>query len=430
MNNFNNTLLIAPKLMQADSSGVINIEDMKSTEQKFIVMEVNRYLDFQVGDEIIGYLRNNNNDEIKSIPNVIVPDDEGNFSVLIYFHIEDIKHLGHWNASYEVTKLNSEKLTSNATDVNFRIAGHCPPEDNIYNINIFYFSSSDEGYIFRQRQCDKVVSVNKISPDGVQGEDISEGQQWDHFYDILLPFKLGNQQYVFGLKKNVINAPQIVPKSYWMIAKLSNHGFKDVVNSGHWENPYDAGFTYEIDNKQFIYLHSSNKDKDGKYPYVIRELEQTGNMGKITASGHWDFFYAPTYAFTAKDQVYLYGQAETDYSLINYNLKSDGTIGQSIKSGPWLEYNASQFTYSMGGKQYTCGQNFANRIFWIASIFDDGELSQPNITLKELDTSYQYLVPLEIKGKHYFIRQDQSKEHWVIQELKEDGTLGGTTDQR
>ncbi|PHM38683.1 hypothetical protein Xmau_03393 [Xenorhabdus mauleonii] len=430
MNNLNNTLLIAPKLMQADSSGVINIEDMKSTEQKFIVMEVNRYLDFQVGDEIIGYLRNNNNDEIKSIPNVIVPDDEGNFSVLIYFHIEDIKHLGHWNASYEVTKLNSEKLTSNATDVNFRIAGHCPPEDNIYNINIFYFSSSDEGYIFRQRQCDKVVSVNKISPDGVQGEDISEGQQWDHFYDILLPFKLGNQQYVFGLKKNVINAPQIVPKSYWMIAKLSNHGFRDVVDSGHWDNPYDVGFTYAIDNKQFIYLHSSNKDKDGKYPYIIREIKQDGSIGGITTSDHWDHFYAPTFSFSTKDKVYFYGQTKADYSLVNYGLKPDGTIGEPIKSGPWLEYNAVQVTFSLGGYNYYAGQDFDSHGFWIASLSGNGLPYQNAVMNKVLDKNYQYLVPFEIKGKHYFLMQDQSKEHWVIHELKDDNTFGKTTDQR
>ncbi|MDX7987392.1 hypothetical protein FE392_08615 [Xenorhabdus sp. 12] len=431
MNDFDNTLLPAPKFIQADSSGVVNIEDMKLTGQEFIVMEVHKYLDLQVGDKITGYLRNNNNDEIKSIPSVIVPTDEGKFSGLVYFHIEDIKHLGHWNASYEVIKLDDVKLSSSVTDINFRIGGHCPPKDNIYSINIFYFSTSEGEYIFRQRQCDKEISVNKLLPGGKQGDDISEGQQWDHFYDLLLPFKLGKQQYVFGLKNNILNASQVVPESYWMIAKLSDHGFRNVTSSGYWDSPYDVGFTYVIDNKQFIYLHSGKEqDSDKKYPYVIREIKQDGSMGDITASGAWSSFYAPTFSFTTEDKVYFYGQTKADNSLINYELKSDGTIGESVEGGAWLEYNAVQFTYSMGGYNYYAGQNFDNHNFWTGTINNDGSPYQVSTTLTIIDKNYQYMVPLKIHGKQYFIRQDQSKEHWIIQELKEDGTVGGVTDKR
>ncbi|MDC9593270.1 Ig-like domain-containing protein [Xenorhabdus sp. IM139775] len=305
-----------------------------------------------------------------------------------------------------------------------------PPADGKYIRTIFTYSINNQQYLFRQRKCDHLVTVHKLVSGGKMGEQVSTGQKWVNFYDLIFPFILGEEQYIFGLAKDFINTSKNTPKSYWIIVKLDEKGEKTVVDSGYWDSAYDVGFAYAIGSSQFIYLHSKDKDKDKneRYPCIIRKILPNGKMGDITDEFTLDSFYEATFFFSMEEQTYLYVHTSIDRSAYTYKLNGDGRMGELVSSNTWSHFYCPQFTYSIGKKYYFTGQSLYNNLWFISYIYSGGLPEAADEQINSWDTGYQYQVPFSIDGHQYFIRQDQSKNHWYITELLNNAKMGNDTD--
>ncbi|MDC9583162.1 Ig-like domain-containing protein [Xenorhabdus sp. PR6a] len=210
------------------------------------------------------------------------------------------------NATFELYDTNKEGETVTLTgfldanktvhaieQIHFQCNLDCensPSADGKYIRTVFTYSINNQQYLFRQHKSDHLVTVHKFVSGGKIGEQISTGQKWTNFYELIFPFALGEEQYIFGLAKSFINKSQSTPKSYWMIAKIDEKGHKEIVESGYWDSHYDVGFVYVTGSDQFIYLQSKDKDGNGMCPYIIREILPNGEMGEITDKGSWDKF--------------------------------------------------------------------------------------------------------------------------------------------
>ncbi|CDL79448.1 hypothetical protein [Xenorhabdus cabanillasii] len=304
-----------------------------------------------------------------------------------------------------------------------------PPRGGIYIRTIFTYSINNQQYLLRQRECDHLVTVHKLIAGGQQGEKTSAGQKWVNFYDLIFPFVLGEQQYIFGLARNFINTPQNnTHKSYWMIAKLDEKGHKEIVDCDYWDSNYDVGFAYKAGKGQFIYLHSKDKDSNGEYPYVIYEILPNGKMGKLTEQSSWDNFYGATFFFSMGGIEYIYIHTITNNNAFTYELSKDGKIGNKNTSNTWEYYYYPEFSYIIEGTYYYAGQRFYDNYWFVSYIYSGGVPDPINEHDNPWDTNYQYQVPFSIDGHQYFLRQDQSKDHWYITELLADTNMGSDTD--
>ncbi|OTA20001.1 hypothetical protein Xbed_01932 [Xenorhabdus beddingii] len=324
--------------------------------------------------------------------------------------------------------LDTDQAVNATTPVHFQLNLDCetsPPSDGIYIRSIFTYSINNQLYLLRQRQCDHLVTVHQLLSGGKMGEQTSTGQKWTHFYDLLFPFVLGKEQYIFGLAKNLINTSQVTYKSYWMIAKLDEKGHKEIIDSGYWDNSYDVGFAYANRGNQFIYLHSKDKSSSGGYPYIIQNIHPNGKIGIITDNGHRDDFYEATFSFSIKEKVYIYGQTRVNNAFFIYELDTYGTIGKLTGSGNYDDYFDCQFSYSFRDEHFRSGQKYSNNQWFISRMNKEGTLerSERSMTHGMWDTIYQYQVPFLIDNEQYFIRQNQSKDHWYIRELGINGDM-------
>ncbi|WP_047678772.1 MULTISPECIES: hypothetical protein [Xenorhabdus] len=303
-----------------------------------------------------------------------------------------------------------------------------PPSGGIYIRIIITYSINNQQYLLRQRECDHLVTVHKLIAGGQQGEQTSTGQKWVNFYDLMFPFVLKEEQYFFGLAKNFINKSSNTYKSYWIIAKLDEKGQKEIVDSGYWDSYYDVGFTYKAGESQFIYLHSQVKNSSNKYPYIIYKVLPNGKMGKPTEQDSWDNFYEATFFFSMEDREYIYIHTKVNNNAFTYELSKDGKLGKKNTFNTWEYYYYPEFTYIIEDKYYYAGQRFYDNYWFTAYIFPKGRPDTVNEHENPWDTNYQYLVPFSIDGRQYFLRQDQSKDHWYIAELFADTSMGNDTD--
>ncbi|MDC9613923.1 hypothetical protein PSI19_08540 [Xenorhabdus khoisanae] len=304
-----------------------------------------------------------------------------------------------------------------------------PPSDGKYIRTIFSYSLKNQQHLLRQRKCDHLVTVHKLIAGGQQGDQTSTGQKWVNFYDLIFPFVLGEEQYIFGLAKNFINASQNTYKSYWIIAKLDTEGHKEIIDNGYWNSDYDIGFAYKAGKRQFIYLHSKEANNKGGYPYIIQEILSSGKMVRTpTEQRDWDNFYGATFFFSMEDKEYIYIHTSVNQNAFTYELSKDGKVGKQNTSNTWAYYYYPEFTYVIEDKYYYAGQRFYDNYWFTGYIFSRGVPDRFNEHQDPWDTSYQYLVPFSIDEKQYFLRQDQSKEHWYIAELFADTNIGDNTD--
>ncbi|PHM75256.1 hypothetical protein [Xenorhabdus kozodoii] len=306
-----------------------------------------------------------------------------------------------------------------------------PPANGIYIRTIFTYSINNQQYLLRQRQCDHLVTVHKLTAGGHQGVQTSTGQKWVNFYDLMFPFVLGEEQYIFGLAKNFINTSKNTYNSYWIIAKLDEKGHKEIIDHGYWDSDYDVGFAYKTDKGQFIYLHSQDKNDKGKFPYLIREILPNGKMGTIIEQSCWDQFYGATFFFSIKGKYYIYIHSDSfyfisTYSAFTYELNVDGKIGNLDGTSHLRGYYYPTFPYSIGDTHYYVGQNLYDYSCFFSYLGDKN--IHGNESQELFDRSYQYMVPFSIDGHQYFLRQDKSKDYWYITEILADALMGNNTD--
>ncbi|MBD2785899.1 hypothetical protein ID858_13660 [Xenorhabdus sp. DI] len=348
------------------------------------------------------------------------------------------------NASFELYDTNKEEETVTLTgfldvsktahaieQIHFQRNLDCetsPPTDGKYIRTIFTYCINNQQYLFRQRKCDHLVMVHKLVSGGKMGEQTSTGQKWTNFYDLIFPFILGEDQYIFGLAKSFINTSKNTPKSYWIIAKLDEKGDKTIVDSGYWDRAYDVGFAYAAGGNQFIYLHSKDKDKNERYPCIIRKILPNGKMGNITDERDLNGFYEATFVFSMAGQAYFYGQTRVNFDFVTYELNEYGNLGKLTKAGNWADYYDSQFPYSIEGVYYYAGQRFDDNLWFVSDIYKGGLPQRAIIHSATWDNSYQYQIPFSVDDHQYYFRQDQSKNHWYITELLSGPNMGRNTD--
>ncbi|OKP03994.1 Ig-like domain-containing protein [Xenorhabdus eapokensis] len=305
-----------------------------------------------------------------------------------------------------------------------------PPADGKYIRTIFTYAINNQQYLLRQSKCNHLVTVYQLVAGGKQSGQTSTGQKWVNFYDLMFPFVLGKEQYIFGLAKNFINTSKNTYNSYWIIAKLDEKGHKEVIDSGYWDSDYDVGFAYKTGGGQFIYLHSKGKDNKGKFPYIIREILPNGKMGTIIEQGGWDNFYGATFFFSMEGKEYIYIHTSDNRAVFTYELNENGKIGNLAYSNTWAYYYYPQFPYSIGNTYYYAGQRFYDNYWFVSYLYNEGVPDRINEHDDLWSRSYQYMVPFSIDGHQYFLRQDQSKDHWFITEILADTSMGSDTDGR
>ncbi|MBC8954269.1 hypothetical protein Xenpb_03028 [Xenorhabdus sp. PB62.4] len=433
-----NNPLKKPILPQKDENGVIDVSKM---ENDFMLVVIEHF-DTEKPKEKINILLNGVKAEYYFIENPIpytihitIP-----FSSLSYedytitYTVTDVANTGYSEPAY-VKIINSQNMDC---DIN-------PPSDGIYVRTIFTYSINNQQYLLRQRKCDHLVTVHKLLAGGKQGEQTSIGQKWVNYYDLMFPFVLGKDQYIFGLAKNFFNVAQGTDKSFWMIAKLDTNGNKTMIDHGFWDHSWDIGFAFPIklsstETKQFIYLHCREPDSAGEYRYIIREINQNGKMGSISDKKTTRYFIDNTIFFTGGDKGYLkiYYQDSNGnddyYYNRDYELNNDGSVGKQVYSHEFGELDFKtdiSFSYFINNAGYDAGQNAVDNYFFINKNYSYGIYSpETAITYIGLDKYYPYMIPFKIDNHQYFIRQDQSENHWIIQEILAEGQLGSETDFR
>ncbi|CDG22992.1 conserved protein of unknown function [Xenorhabdus poinarii G6] len=345
--------------------------------------------------------------------------------------------------------LDGSKVTRATQQLHFQRALDCdafPPDNGEYIRTIFTYSINNQRYLFRQRECDHLVTVHQLISGGKQGELVSTGQKWTNFYDLIFPFVIEKEQYIFGLAKHFINMSENTHKTYWMIAKLDKNGHKEIVEHGYWDSVYDVGFAYTIGDKNFIYLHSKNSNIKGRYNFIIREIFDNGEMGPIKTDSDWANFYGPTFCYSLDGKTYFYGQAEADFSFFVYELEENGSIGEMIQSGVLEPYCEVQFANSADHEYlcpgcslyHYCAMQCFNDKEWrgFPILGGDIRMDVKNVHC-HLDTFYQYQIPFEIyddnNGYEYLLLQTTDKNRWIIKRVNtpfmgDPPTLGETTD--
>ncbi|MCC8365779.1 hypothetical protein J8V57_05710 [Xenorhabdus sp. PB61.4] len=288
-----------------------------------------------------------------------------------------------------------------------------------YFKTIFTYSINDQLYLFRQRQPDHLVTVNKLLAGGLQGDQTSTGQKWVNYYDLIFPFVLGEDQYIFGLAKNFINVSQDTAKSYWIIAKLDEEGNKTIVDKGYWDNSYDVGFAYSINGNQFIYLHSKDENAEGEYPYAIYLISNNGVMFREPIEKrNWNSFYGATFFYSMEGNQYIYIHTEDSRDIRTYKFNQDGSIGDKTHEHTWAYYYYPQFTYFSGIHHYYAGQRAYDNYWFTDHIYRKDEDPQTyNENIGPWDRFYQYQIPFFIDERQYILRQDQSENYWRITEI-------------
>ncbi|PHM46087.1 hypothetical protein Xmau_00483 [Xenorhabdus mauleonii] len=352
-------------------------------------------------------------------------DTTGNVS----FELYDTNKNGE---TVTLTGFLEDSKTAHATEpIHFQRNLDCdttPPVDGKYIRTVLTYSINNQQYLFRQNECDHLVTVHKLVSGGMMTDQTSTGQKWTNFYDLIFPFLLGEDQYIFGLAANFVNKSNSKYKSYWIVAKIDEKGHKIIVDRGYWDSAYDVGFAYAIGDSQFIYLHSKDQDENGKCPYVIRNILPNGQMGKIIEESSWDNFYEATFFFSMEGQAYFYGQSRVNFAFFAYELNNDGKVGPQTKSGSWADYYDSQFPYVIDGVYYYSGQRFDDKLWFVSDIYAGGLPQRRIIHSAEWKNIYQYQVPFSVDDGQYYFRQDQTKNHWRITKLLPGPNMGNDTD--
>ncbi|WP_340615274.1 hypothetical protein [Xenorhabdus thailandensis] len=309
---------------------------------------------------------------------------------------------------------------------------------NLFMTTLSSYSLNNQTYLLRQRQCDHLVTVHKLVTGGTLGAQTSTGQKWVNFYDVMVPFVLGGEQYFFGLAKQFINPPpSYYSKAYWIIAKLDETGNKEIIDYDFWEHDYDVGFAYQADKRLFIYLHSQERYSNGTYQYVIYEVLPNGKMErKPTDKNSWPAFYGATFFFSNgnKEYIFLHTPENNINSSVSpsytYELSKDGRIGKQISSVtishndpiPFPYYFASPYTLN-NQQQFVMLVTDPSYIYYYFNTIDNngaiiGYDYTWNVNAKLLNINLivpiENMTPFFIDQKPYIFIQDQNKDLWSI----------------
>ncbi|MBD2795071.1 hypothetical protein ID856_00765 [Xenorhabdus sp. 18] len=141
MTNLAKIELSPPVFPQANGTDTINMHDVHVMGNRYLLMNVGKYVDEEIGDEIVGYLclngdysNDNNNGIIKSLPYYITPDKEEESSYFLLFYVDEISRYGAYQAKYRIISHGNER---DSPTVNIKIEKDLispNPSEDIYSV--------------------------------------------------------------------------------------------------------------------------------------------------------------------------------------------------------------------------------------------------------------------------------------------------------
>ncbi|MDC9582509.1 hypothetical protein PSI15_13195 [Xenorhabdus sp. PR6a] len=109
MTNLAKIELSPPVFPQANGTDTINMHDVHVMGNRYLLMNVGKYVDEEIGDEIVGYLRFNDGSVITSIPYYITPDKQDFSPYSLLFPVDDITRYGSYQAQYKIVSHGNER---------------------------------------------------------------------------------------------------------------------------------------------------------------------------------------------------------------------------------------------------------------------------------------------------------------------------------
>ncbi|MDC9594914.1 hypothetical protein [Xenorhabdus sp. IM139775] len=109
MTNLEKIELSPPVFPQASGTDTINMHDVHIMGNKYLLMNVGKYVDEEIGDEIVGYLRFNDGSVITSIPYYITPDKQDFSPYSLLFPVDKITLYGSYQAQYKIISHGNER---------------------------------------------------------------------------------------------------------------------------------------------------------------------------------------------------------------------------------------------------------------------------------------------------------------------------------
>ncbi len=150
-------------------------------------------------------------------------------------------------------------------------------------------------------------------------------------------------------------------------------------------------------------------------------------MGSETDNGSWNNPYATQFQFTVGGKQYFYGQNEKNCYWFIQELLPDGKMGAETDNGTWKYFYEAQFSFEVGGRTFFYGQNTGGKNWFIQELLPDGKMGAQtdNGTWK---FAYAIQFPFTVGSRVFFYGQNLNEKNWFIQELLPDGKMGAETD--
>ena len=150
-------------------------------------------------------------------------------------------------------------------------------------------------------------------------------------------------------------------------------------------------------------------------------------MGPETDHGYWKNPYATQFPFTVNGKQFFYGQNQnTNYWFIQ-ELLSDGKMGPETDHGKWRFAYGTQFSFTIGNRVFFYGQNMKEKNWFIQELLPDGKMGTET-DHGEWRFAYGAQFPFTIGNRVFFYGQNMKEKNWFIQELLPDGKMGPETD--
>jgi len=188
------------------------------------------------------------------------------------------------------------------------------------------FQLGNRGFIFGQDSySNHHWFVQEITSEGKLADRESDRGDWNNFYPAATPLYVGDQTFLFFQTSSNDN--------YWFITHVSASGTLTDSDDGYWANLWPTVTSYQVDGKTFLIGERVNGATFGGGEWFIQQINSNGTMGAETDRGNWEMYYRDLVAYTLNGQAYLFGASASDqnYHPRNYffqKLGSNGRLGE------------------------------------------------------------------------------------------------------
>lgn len=150
-------------------------------------------------------------------------------------------------------------------------------------------------------------------------------------------------------------------------------------------------------------------------------------MGPETDHGSWNNPYATQFPFSIGGRQYFYGQNSHNNYWFIQELLADGKMGSETANGSWKFFYKSQFAFTIGGRVFFYGQNMNEKNWFIQELLPGGKMGQET-DHGSWKFAYAMQFAFTVGGRVFFYGQNMNEKNWFIQELLPGGKMGQETD--